>query len=252
MKNKIKLEYDPNTETLTVLGSGRIKNFAIEDNKEWNDLKIKKIVIEEGITAIGDFAFINNSVNEVSFPKSLIKVGRYAFYNSKILDLNLNQLEDIGEYAFANTRIEKIKFSKKLRHIKCGVFSGCKLLKSVDLPINIKEIGDYAFFKCTSLIEVKLRNIKMGSHCFDGCTSLKKLETTNIKEIPPYAFKNNDLQFVKLKGVNEIKKGAFEFNRNLEKISLPSSEANVSKFAFRGCSINNKLNDIVIKKKTKK
>ena len=70
-------------------------------NNMWNE-KLKAIVIPEGTTEIGKYAFGIRSLSSVSFPESLRKVDDCAFLDCKIENLKLNQgLEFIGNSAFA-------------------------------------------------------------------------------------------------------------------------------------------------------
>lgn len=75
-----------------------------------------------------------------------------------------------------------------------GAFAHCKSLESISLPISVKEIGEGAFWGCSSLKNINLEDlknlnvIKGGSYCwssnvtdysycgaFTGCTSLENI-----------------------------------------------------------------------------
>ncbi|CDA55026.1 putative uncharacterized protein [Prevotella sp. CAG:604] len=94
-------------------------------NNVW-DKKLTAIVIPEGTTEIGKYAFGIRSLSSVSFPESLRKVDDCAFLDCKIENLKLNQgLEFIGNSAFA------------LRH---------ELTEEVlEIPASVKYIGPCAF-----------------------------------------------------------------------------------------------------------
>lgn len=73
---------------LTISGEGRMKSYEYSTNRPWKDYtnKIKHIVIEEGITEIGRNAFTGFSlVDSVDIPKSVEKIGAYAFRNCSTL-----------------------------------------------------------------------------------------------------------------------------------------------------------------------
>ena len=70
-------------------------------------------------------------------------------------------------------------------------FSGCKLLKSVELPSTIKSINSYAFMGCSWLRSINLPSglRVIGGRAFSLCESLKSITIpSSIKEIGEYAF----------------------------------------------------------------
>lgn len=72
---------------LTISGSGNMADFS-EAGTPWDSRKteIKSVVVEEGITYIGAYAFFSlNNMTEVSLPDSLRTMGEYAFSNCALL-----------------------------------------------------------------------------------------------------------------------------------------------------------------------
>ena len=71
---------------LRIRGKGRMKNYD-GFNKElelkpgpWRKLKIRKIVVEEGVTSIGDQAFYGfTALRRVKLPGSLVTIGKNSF-----------------------------------------------------------------------------------------------------------------------------------------------------------------------------
>ena len=88
--------------------------------------KITKVVVEEGVNAVGQMAFYEMpSLVEVVLPDSIDEVRNYAFKNVVTLTtINLNVVEIVRE----------------------GAFYGCTALEVVDLPENAK-VEDWAFAK---------------------------------------------------------------------------------------------------------
>ena len=78
-------EFNQITNTLTISGKGDMYDYSKDtaNPAPWTSFSgdIKNLVLEEGITGIGDFAFVSCSVLEnASFPSTLTRVGEYAFY----------------------------------------------------------------------------------------------------------------------------------------------------------------------------
>ncbi|MBQ4450411.1 MAG: leucine-rich repeat domain-containing protein [Prevotella sp.] len=74
--------------TLTISGTGNMTNF--DDNRyvPWGSLRyeIKKVVIADGVTNIGNFAFdICNNLTSVTIPNSVTSIGNFAFYDCSAL-----------------------------------------------------------------------------------------------------------------------------------------------------------------------
>jgi len=84
---------------LTISGSGAIYNYE-SDNSPWDKTKVTAITIENGITAIGNFAFAGCAVKSITVPESVSCVGESAFYNCGA-DIYLNSVPaQIGNEAF--------------------------------------------------------------------------------------------------------------------------------------------------------
>ena len=69
--------------------------------------------------------------------------------------------------------------------INDGLFSECRSLGSVVIPIGIKEIRDYAFSGCKSLkvVRFKGKETYISENAFGDCDSLEKI-------IVPYGSKS--------------------------------------------------------------
>ena len=118
--------------TLTISGSGKIKDSLCNDNTTIQLLMTKKLVINSGITSIGKDAFSNfktyigmygmNNLVSVSIPSALTKIEERAFYFTIIDNFNASNVDTI-EFA---------------------AFSSCYNLTSLNFN-NLEYIGDYAF-----------------------------------------------------------------------------------------------------------
>ena len=108
---------------LRIFGTGAMTNYTSSSVTPWAAHKndIVKIVIEDGVTTIGEFAFsVADGAADADKYSSLTEV--------QIAD----SVETIGKYAF----------------------QGCSTLKSITIPAGVTTIGQRAFRKCgiTSVI----------------------------------------------------------------------------------------------------
>lgn len=131
--------------------------------------KITKVVIEEGVTAVGgwNFYYWYPNIKTVVLPSTLKRIGNAAFStvgsatgDSKLSTIQFSgNLKSIGSFAFCDcVNLKKITFPKTLTKISRYAFSGCKNLTSIDLPSSIQTIDIDAFIDCPKVSTIKIRN----------------------------------------------------------------------------------------------
>ena len=97
--------YTESTKTLTIQGSGAMENYYV-GSTPWYDFRtnIQIIVIEDGVTSIGEAAFYGCSgLTSVTIPNSVTSIGSGAFYYcSGLTSVTIpNSVTSIRESAFA-------------------------------------------------------------------------------------------------------------------------------------------------------
>ena len=144
--------------TMTISGTGTMKNYN-RNSPVYMNSKVKKVVIENGVTSIGNFAFYNcTSLTSITIPDSVTSIGEWAFKEC--------------------TSLTSITISSSVTSIEFGTFKGCSSLTSITIPDGVTSIGAYAFAGCTSLTSITIpdsvTSIKAYA-AFNGCTSLKTI-----------------------------------------------------------------------------
>lgn len=158
---------DPNTYTLTIRGSGAMKNFPFGSDQPWYSFKqqITSVVIHPGVTSIGECAFSwFPKLTHVDIADSVISIGGNAFKScSSLTDITIPQ---------------------RVTHIGGLAFSGCTSLSSITLSNNITSIGNAAFKNCTNLTSITIPSsvTSIGPYVFDGCTSLNDIRYSGTSE----------------------------------------------------------------------
>ncbi len=165
---------------LTISGTGAMDNYLLETDTPWYKYnnKIKSIVIENGVTSVGNYAFrFCTTATAVTIANSVEKIGDYAFENGyNIVDLTLsNKLTSVGKEAFSScSKITSLDLPETLTTTGHYAFSGCKALTSLTIPSSLKTIDGYAFAGCSGLTEVTIsdgvKSIQAGA--FQTCTAL--------------------------------------------------------------------------------
>ncbi|MCM1284612.1 MAG: leucine-rich repeat domain-containing protein [Acetobacter sp.] len=224
--NSVKWSYDEDTTTLTISGIGKMKDcgeiaigFA-KNQAPWKDYKsnITKIVVEEGITEIGEYCFYNcTALKTVVLPSTLVVIGGSGTY-----DLTGNT--DVTRGAFRDcTALESIILPNNLKTIEKHAFSGCTSLKSVTFPDSLTSLGDFAFRDCTSLTTVRYGT---------GMTSTGK-----------YAFYKSGVKYVEFSPtITSIDQYTF-FNTQITAIEIPEQIESIGMRAFANCTF---ISDVTI------
>lgn len=217
-------EWNYKNGTLTISGSGSTDDYGWTRNNTpkapWADFNITKIVIENGVTRIGDGAFRFDGPTEITFPDSVTEIGRSVFRDCTTLKTAVipDSVTELGFAAFCGcSALGSVTLSKELTVIDEAVFFGCEKLSSVEIPDKVTEIVGGAFSCCTALSEVKLPDglKSIGSMAFEECTSLKSITIpAGVDEIAADAFINCSDELV-IHGEAGSKAEAFAKDQNI-------------------------------------
>ena len=87
--------------TLTISGTGAMKDYNSDDNPSpvYNNSDVKKVVIEDGVTSIGNSAFDScSNLTSITIPDSVSSIGNFVFYGcSSLTSITLsNNITNIG------------------------------------------------------------------------------------------------------------------------------------------------------------
>ena len=204
---------EANIAGVTELGTGVFKNCKSLTTVYLND--------SLGVLPASTFAGCTAYTDAV-LPIGVTKLGDNAFDNSGITNVSLDNIEVIGANVFANcsSLTSFIVKSDSLKSIPTGMFNGCTNLTTVELPDALESIGsgafagtgvtsfrvpaglielaDNAFANCESLSSVDFSSnnslVTLGASAFEGCKLLTTVNLpTTVEEIGAYAFKNSGL-----------------------------------------------------------
>ena len=192
------LEWTLSGGTLTISGEGVMYDYEYYSTAPWSELDITEIVVEDGVTSIGDSAFYYcTSLASVAIPDSVTRIGDSAF--SKC------------------TSLTSVAIPDSVTSIDYGAFSYCTSLTSVAIPDSVTSIGDFAFGSCSSLTSVAIPDsvTSIGDYAFDCCTSLTSVA------IPD--------------SVTSIGECAFRSCTSLTSVAIPDSVTSIGEGAFYDC-----------------
>ena len=169
--------------TLNISGTGAMKDYDYSDNRSpvYMNSSVKKIVIEDGVTSIGNWAFSDCSgLISITIPNSVASIGDWAFYYcTSLTTITIpDSVTSIGEAAFRFcSSLTSITIPDGVTSIGSSAFRGCTSLTSITIPDSITSIGDAAFYYCTSLTSITIPDsvTSIGNKAFSDCTNLKTI-----------------------------------------------------------------------------
>ena len=168
--------------TLNISGTGAMKDYDSDDSPATQKKdSVKKVVIEDDVTSIGDYAFWNcSNLTSITIPDSVTIIGNSAFNAcSSLTSLTIpNSVTSIGEGAFyACSSLTSITIPNSVTSIGEGAFYACSSLTSITIPDSVTRIGDYAFKNCSNLTSITIPDsvTSIGNSAFYGCSSLKTI-----------------------------------------------------------------------------
>ena len=222
--------YSLNTETgiLTISGNGKMQDYSQQSygkpysyyysTAPWTEKSITSIIIEEGVTYVGNYSFYGgyqSSPNGDKYPYSQI--------GKTLQTITIpNSVTSIGDDAFeCCTSLTSVTIGNNLTSIGLRAFANCSSLISVTIPNSVTSIGEYAFSGCTGLTSVTISNsvtrIEYGT--FQHCSGLTTITLPNsITSIGEYAFFG-------CSGLTSVK--------------IPNSVTSMENYVFYRCSILN-------------
>ncbi|MBR0081259.1 MAG: leucine-rich repeat protein [Clostridia bacterium] len=154
------LTWEYSNKTLTITGTGEMTDYT-ENAAPWSGWAtlIKRIVLPDGMTYIGSYAFYGcSNVDEVTIPDAVEAIGSYAFSGcTDLKTVSFGQgLMQIGPYAFSGcTRLTAVNLPEACFFLWNGAFAGCTQLANVTLGYYTAAIMDDAFSGCKSLWQIE-------------------------------------------------------------------------------------------------
>lgn len=248
--SSVTYSYDEDTKTLTISGQGAMEDYEVD--KLWNTTtapwwgaveKALKIVIEDGVTHIGSWAFYR------CLETQEIVIG--------------NDVETIGNNAFWGCNsAKKLTVGKKVKKIEGGAFNGSAYLEEVHIsdlaawcgidycgggsscPSNFSRfyVDTYLYLNGEKVTEVTIPETvtEISGHAFCGYCGIKKIVLhDNITSIGSSAFGNCEISEIAIPSkVKRIETATFAGCTNLTSVELPEKLLSIGESAFSGCGFS--------------
>ena len=161
-----------------------IKEGALKDSWGAKDY-IKNVIIEEGITKIGIYAFFGLNITSITLPDSVMNIGARAFENTDYYNDESNWENGvlyIGKHLIkakdtntdGNPMLGKYTIKEDTIYIAEEAFAESENLRGVTIPDSVKKIDSYAFSDCDNLESVTIGEgvEEICYWAFNSCDSL--------------------------------------------------------------------------------
>ena len=251
---------DTETGVLTISGTGNMRDYTVKQYNSYifrntfldsNDQYVKKLIIDFGVTSIGEYSFYNcTRLESVTIPDSVTSIGSCAFSGC--------------------TSLTSVTIPDSVTSIGDSAFYGCTSLTSVTIGNSVTSIGESAFKNCTSLTSVNYSGTKsqwkaitIGSdnsyltRAFIKCTD-GIIGNGNTVTVDSVIYRLNDdytAQVISYSGtpgnitisecvsyesytfkVTSIGSSAFSGCTSLTSVTVPNGVTSIGSSAFSGCT----------------
>ncbi|MCD8023534.1 MAG: leucine-rich repeat protein [Lachnospiraceae bacterium] len=246
------------------------------DSEENGWITVQAIVIEEGVTSIGAYAFAldyrflfwdveefgaeNAQPVTVTIADSVTRIGEYAFLYNMPDSITLSaNVTDIGEGAFETVgtlkeitvsaenpvycSVEGVLYNKEQTELIC-----CPRGKegTLVIPDTVTDLNDAAFYGCVGLTSISLPEgtTAIGDSMFYGCSGLLEVSIPgSVTKIGDYSFSGcRSLSQIELPAnVTEIGIRAFNECSALIELTIPDGVTGIDEGTFSGCTSLSKI-----------
>lgn len=213
--------------------------------------------VQVPVTVIGNNAFRNTTITDVTIPASITKIGSSAFDNCSYIEkATFASIQALCEMEFANYLSHPLSSSEN-----GALFIGNSTTEEIDLviPEGITRIRAYCFYNCKHITSVTIPSTltTVGTNAFSRATGLKKVtfaSEASLCTIDYDAIYSNPIYYAhnlyigttpltnltipesSLKNGNTVKRYILAGATGLIKVVLPSAVKKIEPQAFEGCT----------------
>ena len=254
--------FDEDSGLLTISGTGDMQDCSSSESSPFKDFRyyIKTIVINNGVTSIGDSAFrACGNLTSISIPDSVTDIGASAFvFCDRLKSVIIpNSVISIGDSAFVFcSSLTSINIPDGLTSIGDDTFSYCENLTNIKIPDSVTSIGKYAFNRCSKIANVTIPYgvTSIGDSAFAHCEELESIIVDEKNTV--FDSRENCNAIIKSKtneliygckstfipdSVTKIGKSAFNGCVGLKSINIPESVTSIGDYAFNYCSLLDRI-----------
>lgn len=226
-----KITEDGNDKTFTVYGSGDMWDRTEWEGDVFDAYTVTSIVLEEGITSVGEYAFGRQNIGTIQQSDSSKYGGSFQFgvndYYTKpfenatgsiVIPESVKKIER-GAFSYCTGLTGSLTLPDRLEKIENSAFSNSGITGDIVIPDSVTSIGDFAFQYCTGIngtLTLSNNLEYLGTLAFGHCTYM-----TGTVVIPD--------------SLTVINSSAFYYAQFITKIELGKNVVSIGQNAFEQC-----------------
>ena len=202
---------------------------------------------------VGDNAFADYPVNEVTLPNGIFGLGTQAFKNTKLTSVSLpSSLYYLGDNTFSgSTALATITFNSELTHIGATVFDNTAYETTMPTTsgfvfFDTAKTVIYGYTGTATTVSTPGTAVTIVGGAFKNNTVVKELTLhDNLRYVSDYAFEGSALQTVKIgKAFANMGKGIFKNCHSLTTVTFVSAYnlSYIGESMFEGCTALKNIN----------
>lgn len=210
--------------SLVIRGTGNMYESANEDyplradDWGWHEHRasISRIVVEDGVTSIGDEAFAGcESLTQVELPQSLSRIGYRAFADC--------------------SQLAQVELPRAGCELDAYVFSGCTSLRELSVPHGVKPTSEVETAVGGTMYKGKL--VRVASFGPFAESSIERFDVEDMETLPAAIFQGcQTVREVSLPDkLQVIEEYAFAGCRSLERLFIPDGVTTIGVNVFYFC-----------------
>lgn len=249
--------------TLVISGEGEMANYFQMEEAPWgvHSASIRSVLVEEGVTTVGDYAFLSLNAESISLPEGITFIGERAFaYCEKLTALTIPEsVAVIDDYAFQScTSLNKLTLLSPYT-----LFNGTNLFMLANENVVIHghtgstaqifaDANRFAFVSTGDEAPDLDSKLVASGECGDNAVwdlyASGKLVISGTGDMWDYGggiflwyqYRASIKTVIVEEGITSLGKNAF-FNCGLQSIFLPESLETIGERAFASCIELNSL-----------
>ena len=219
---------------------GNIPSYAYYGETQMKEIELINCESIESY-ALNNCENLTNIINN----KIIKSLGVYALNGCSALNDEIvldDSIEEVPNYCFNNCSMIKLNLPKNLKIVGDRAFNNCRNIIATELPLGLAEVKSYGFYYCENVTAEICPVMIIGTYAF-SYSGVKFNEIPRGCTLGIYAFlRCPNITNIKIDIAGSIPNYCFRYNTNMESIELGDAITTINSYAFGN---NTKLKTII-------
>ena len=188
---------------LSLIFRCRLKNF-IKNNRTYSTDMLYRLVAYHNAPTTAINGYISklsyNEFKKLTLDQIPTNEIHYTTNDNRFLSLSLSGVQILLDLCYQDMNLFIVKFDKDVTEIGDRAFYDCSSLTSISIPPSVTEIRNNAFMNCSSLTSITIPNsvTEIRGWAFSGCSSLTEVRIPEGCYVDESAFyKSPNVQIIR-------------------------------------------------------